>query len=66
MQVIFINGGKLNELGPFEAGAHISIPDHWVPQLLADGVVKKLPVPGTSEAPVNISCSFSIKESGNV
>lgn len=59
MQVIFINGGRLNDLGPFEAGARISIPDHWAPQLLADGVVKPAPIPGVDGEPLRFNFSMS-------
>lgn len=61
MQVIFINGGRLNDLGPFEAGERISIPDHWAPQLLADGVVKPVaPQGGLDGEPLRFSFSMEV------
>ncbi len=60
MQVIFVPGGYLNELGPFEPGARITIPHDWAPQLLADGIVKPLPTPGVGAAPIKIGFSISV------
>lgn len=42
MQVTFLNGGYLNEQGPFEPGATVSVSEADALQLIADGVAQAI------------------------
>lgn len=61
MKIIFLPGGHLNDLGPFEAGEEINVPADWVPQLIAQGVA--LPVPNLSAKPLTVT--VKLQESGH-
>ena len=37
MRIIFLTGGKINELGPYECGEEISIREDWGRELIASG-----------------------------
>ena len=62
MRIIFLPGGFLNELGPFEAGEEITVPSDWVPQLIAQGVAR--PVPKLSARPITVT--VKLQEAGDV
>ena len=67
MQVILVHGGYINEMGPFEPGAKVSIPDEWAEHLLKTGAV--LPVLPASKKPISISLAVNFdatKETDNV
>lgn len=38
MKISFLGGGYLNELGPFEPGAEIVVPNDQAEQLIANGL----------------------------
>lgn len=62
MRIIFLPGGFLNELGPFEPGAEISAPEAWCADLLANGLA--LPIPKISSQPVTVT--IKLQEAGDV
>ncbi len=67
MQVIYVSGGFINEMGPFEPGALVSIPDDDAEHLLKTGAV--LPVLPASKKPILISLAVNFgatKETDNV
>lgn len=66
MQVIYVAGGFINEMGPFEPGAMVTIPDEQAEHLLKTGAV--LPVQPLSKKPISfsLSLSFDTKEAENV
>jgi len=67
MQVIYVSGGFINEMGPFEPGALVSIPDDDAEHLLKTGAV--LPVLPVSKKPISIMLAIDFdaaKEADNV
>jgi hypothetical protein len=66
MQVIFVHGGYINDMGPFEPGALVSVPDEIGNHLLGTGAVT--PVLPASKKPISFSLNvkFDNKESTDV
>ena len=67
MQVIYVSGRFINEMGPFEPGALVSIPDDDAEHLLKTGAV--LPVLPVSKKPISIMLAIDFdaaKEADNV
>lgn len=55
-RIIFLNGGYLNERGPFETGQEILVPDEQAEQLVNLG--QAVLVPASYLRPVSISIAI--------
>ena len=64
MKIIYLNGGYLNELGPFEENEEISVPQAMALQLIEQGLA--LHVPLSSARPLTITLANIGLESSNV
>ena len=64
MQISFLPGGYLNELGPFEPGAVITLPDAEGRQLIANGLA--LALAPISARPITITITQKTEGADNV
>lgn len=64
MRIIFLNGGYMNEQGPFKPGEEISVPEADGLQMIDNGAA--LPVPKASARPVTITITIKHQESSHV
>ena len=60
MRITFLPGGSLNELGPFQAGAEIVVPDAMAIQLIADGLA--LPIAPISARRITLTINTTSEE----
>ena len=66
MQVIFVNGGFINDMGPFEPGSVITLPDDAAENLIKTGAAT--PVLPVRKKPITLSMNVRVntKDDANV
>jgi hypothetical protein len=53
MKIVFLQGGFINDMGPFESGQLISVPEEIGQDLLAQGLATPVELP--SHRPISIT-----------
>ena len=66
MQVVFVNGGFINEMGPFEPGSVVTLPDDAAESLIKSGAAS--PVLPACKKPITLSLNvwFDKKDDAHV